>query len=324
MIKKSTINDVAALSGFSITTVSRVINGNYPVKEETRAKIYEAIKELDFKPNDIAVSMVKKKTNTIGVVIPSVTNIFFSTLVKGINDVLTNSGYTMLLCTSNNDEEVLVNNLCNRQVDGIIVVDSNISNKKEFYNKIHNEKPLIFINGYDSSFNNVSSNQQQGTIDALNYFKKQGKKNILFVRGNEDSYSYNLKEEIFLQNIENPQTLVVKGGNSDHVITNTTSAIIDFFSNSPKVDAIFACNDLMAIGVLEALKQLNISVPNDIAVIGFDNIFLCTLVSPKLTTVDQDIYNLGKISCENILKIMSKRCKVDIRTDCNLVFRESS
>lgn len=322
-MKKSTISDVAKLSGFSITTVSRVINNNYPVKKETRDKILEIIKQLEFKPNDIAVSMVRKKTNTIGVIVPSVTNIFFSTLVKGINDVLTENGFTMLLCTSNNDEEILVENLCNKQVDGIIVVDSNIDYRKEFYNKIHLSKPLIFINGYDDDFNNVSCDQQQGTKDAINHLLTINRKNILFIRGDEDSNSYNLKEKIYKELVRNHQILVVEGGNSNNVIQNTTKALENYLIENKNVNSIFACNDLMAIGALEALKNLNIAVPSDISVIGFDDIFLCTLISPKLTTISQDIYNLGKISCENILKIIEQRCKINVRTNCNIIFRDS-
>ncbi len=324
MANKTTINDVAELAKVSITTVSRVINGNYPVKLETKEKVLKAIEELDFTPNDLAVSMIKKKTNTIGVIVPSISNIFFSTLVKGITEVLDNNGYTTLLCTSQDNEIELVNKLKSRQVDGIIIADSNIKSKKEFYKKINKSLPLIFINGYEKGFSNVSCDQHSGTKDAINYLLKNKHENILFVRGSEDSYSYNLKEEIYKSLVNIPSILVVEDGNKDDAILNTRKAIEKHIENSKEFTAVFACNDLMAIGVLEGLKENNMNVPNDVWVVGFDNIFLCDLVSPKLSSVDQNTFELGKISGENILKLSEKNDIIDIRINSELVIRESS
>ncbi len=324
MLKKTTINDVAELANVSITTVSRVINGNYPVKKETRDKVLKAIEELDFTPNDLAVSMIKKKTNTIGVIVPSISNIFFSTLVKGITEVLDKSSYTTLLCTSQNNEVDLVNKLINRQVDGIIIADSNINSKKDFYKKVSKNTPLIFINGYDEEFSNVSCDQYSGTKDALSYLKRHKHEKILFVRGSEDSYSYNLKEDIYREYVKTPKVLVVEDGNKDDAILNTTLAIEEYFKTSKKFTAVFACNDLMAIGVLEGLKRNNIKVPDEVSVLGFDNIFLCDLVTPKLSSVDQNTFELGKISAENILKLSENNVKINLIIDSELIIRQSS
>ncbi len=324
MAKKATINDVADLADVSISTVSRVMNGNYPVKQETKERVLKAIEELDFTPNDLAVSMIKKKTNTIGVIVPSISNIFFSTLVKGITEVLDKNGYTTLLCTSQENEVELVNKLKNRQVDGIIIADSNIKSKREFYIKINKSLPLIFINGYDKEFSNVSCDQHSGATEAINYLLKNNHENILFVRGSEDSYSYNLKEEIYRNLVKTPSVLVVENGNKDDAIINTRNAIENYLNGSNRFTAVFACNDLMAIGVLEGLKENKLRVPNDIWVVGFDNIFLCDLVSPKLSSVDQNTFQLGKISGENILKLTKKNVKIDISIESKLVIRESS
>ncbi len=312
------------MANVSITTVSRVINGNYPVKKETKDKVLKAIDELDFTPNDLAVSMIKKKTNTIGVIVPSISNIFFSTLVKGITEVLDENSYTTLLCTSQNNEVELVNKLRNRQVDGIIIADSNIKSKKEFYKKVSKNTPLIFINGYDEEFSNVSCDQYRGTRDALNYLLSEQHENILFVRGSEDSYSYNLKEELYKEIVKKPIVLVVEDGNKDDAIQNTTLAIEKYSKTNKGFTAVFACNDLMAIGVIEGLKRNNISVPEEVSVVGFDNIFLCDLVTPKLSSVDQNTFQLGKISGENILKLSEKNVKINLRIKSELIIRESS
>ncbi len=324
MNKKNTINDVAELAGVSITTVSRVINGNYPVKSETREKILKAISELDFTPNEVAKSMVTKTTKTIGVIIPSFTNIFFSTLVKGINDVADKNGYTLFICTSDNNEEELVTKLVNRQVDGIIIADSNAISKKEFYLKIQKQIPLIFVNGYDEDFNFVSCDQMGGTIMALEYLLNKGHKDILFIRGSENSNSYNLKEKLFKEMISKDNILVVQKGNKDEAIENTTKDVISEFSKGKKYDAIFACNDLMAIGAINGLKSLGIDIPSEVCVVGFDNIFLCEVLSPKITTVSQNIYELGTKSFECVLKLVGGSDKINIRLECKLEIRESA
>ncbi len=324
MNKKVTISDVAEIAGVSITTVSRTINGNYPVKAETKEKILRVIEELDFKPNEVAKSMITKKTNTIGVVIPSITNAFFSTLVRGINELSDECGYTIFVCTSDNNEEELVTKLVNRQVDGIIVADSNSSDKKDFYLKIQQNTPLIFVNGYDNDFNYVSCNQEKGTIDAIEYLLNKGHDDILFIRGSENSHSYNLKEDIFKEVISEKNVLVVKNGNKDDAIENTTREVVKLFSKSRKYSAIFACNDLMAIGAINGLKALNISVPKEVSVIGFDDIFLCEIFSPKITTVSQNIYELGKECCESLLKLMSENVKIRKTIECKLKIRESA
>ncbi len=325
---KSTINDVAKAAGVSISTVSRVINGNYPVKKETKEVVLKAIKELNFIPNDIAASMVKKKTNTIGVVVPSISNIFFSTLVKGISDVLENQNYTLFLCVSQNNEVELVEKLISRQVDAIIIADSNLSKRKDFYLKVKETLPLLFINGYDEDFNYISCNQEKGTIDALNYLKSLGHSDILFLRGSEDSYSYQIKEDIYKETVTNPKVLIVDSGNKDDAITNTTKAVKQLLKKESRFTAIFASNDLMAIGALQALEKLDISVPNEMCVLGFDNIYLCDLVTPKLTTVDQQVYKLGSLASLNVIeylensKEINKEIKVSI--ECELIIRGST
>ncbi len=324
MKKKATINEVAKMAGVSIATVSRAINGNYPVKSETKKKIFEAIKELDFKPNELAVSMITKKTNTIGVVVPSITNAFFNTLIKGISHVTEKNGYTLLVCTSDNNEMELVEKLVNRQVDGIIIADSNIEEKKDFYKKIHKDTKIIFINGYDEDFNYVSVDQIEGTKKALHYLLDKGHKEILFIRGSENSYSYNLKEKIFKELCNTSNILVVDSGNKDEAIINVKKAVKNFFSMEKKCSAIFACNDLMAIGAIKGLQELLITIPKEVAVMGFDNIFLCDLISPTISTVDQNIFELGKICAENLLKLIEKNDKVNILLGSELVIRESS
>ncbi len=323
MAIKITINDVAKEAGVSITTVSRVMNGNYPVKKETKEKVIAVIEKLNYKPNDIAVSMVRKKTNMIGVIIPSITNMFFSTLVKGINDVLYRENYTMIMLQSNGNEKELVEKLLARQVDGIIVFDSDISKNNKYYKKVSKIYPLIFLNTFDESFSTVSSNQEQGTILALEYLKKLKHEKILLVRGIEDGYSYNLKEEIYSTLVEDGTILYVENSNKDDAIKNTKDVVKKFYKHNKDYSSIFCSNDLMAIGAIEGLKELKLKVPKDISVVGFDNIFLTELVTPKITTIDQNSYELGRLSAENIIKKTINNGKINIKIKSKLIERES-
>lgn len=329
MTRRTTINDVAKAAGVSIATVSRTINGNYPVKKETRDMVLKVIKELDFTPNDIAISMVKKKTNTIGIVVPSITNIFFSTLVKGITDYLDANDYTVLLSTSRGNVKETVEKLISKQVDGIILADNNLIGNIDYYKKIDKSLPLIFVNGYNKQFHNVSCDQRSATKLAFEYIKNLGHNKVLFVRGKDKSYSYKLKEEIFVETFDNKNKLNilnVPNANSDDAIFNTKISIKKYLLENNDFTAVFACNDLMAIGVLEGLKELGKKVPKDVAVMGFDNIFLGDLVTPKLTTIDQDTYNMGRIASENIIDLLEHNTtnKIDVKIEGKIVIRESS
>lgn len=323
-INKATITDVSKLAGVSIATVSRVINGNYPVKEQTREKVQKAIEELNFIPNDIAVSMIRKKTNTIGVIVPSITNIFFSTLVKGVTEILEVGGYTVLLSISQHNEKDLVEKFISRRVDAIIVADSNLEDKIEFYSKIDKMMPLLFVNAYNNNFNYVSCNQENGMTEAIKHLKNKGHKNILFVRGCENSYSYNLKEKIYLDIVGNKKIISVDYGNKDDAILNTKEYIKNFFASDRTYTSVITSNDLMAIGAVEGLKELGIVVPDEVEIIGFDNIYICTLVTPNLSTVSQEIYELGKNASYKILEIIEQKCRVNLLLDSKLILRQST
>ncbi len=131
--KRSTINDVAKLAGVSITTVSRVVNGNYPVSEKTKKKVNMAIEELGFRPNLLARSLIQDKTQTIGVLTPSIENLFFSQVIKGIDGYVRDKDYRSFLCDTEGDpesEKAMIDSLLNRSVDGIIVLDPRTVNVK--------------------------------------------------------------------------------------------------------------------------------------------------------------------------------------------------
>ncbi|KHD13482.1 LacI family DNA-binding transcriptional regulator [Clostridium butyricum] len=313
---KITIQDVAEKANVSVATVSRVMNGNYPVKAETRETVLKVIKELNYIPNMQARELTKQKSTTIGVVVPSINNMFFTELVYGIeNELKTNSLSIILACTNgdSDEEQKCVNNLISRNVSGIIVAGPGTENiKAKFYDNISHKIPLVFINSeyMDSNISYVSNDEASGAKIALKYLLDNNHKDILFVRG-KDSYSYDIKEkiykEIMAKNFDSSKIINIGNGNTSDTVDNTMNIFLDILNNSSST-AVFACNDLMAVGVLNACKKLGIKVPNEISIIGYDNIPLSKFVEPKLTTMDQNMFFLGanaaqllveKIDCDN-------------------------
>ena len=300
---KLTIVDVAKKANVSVATVSRVMNGNYPVKEETKKRVLEVIEELNYIPNMQARELTQQKSSTIGVVVPSINNMFFPEVINGIESNLKLNSLSLVLVCSNNDKEEeksCINNLLSRNVSGIIVIDPNTDNiKSEFYHNISKQTPLVFVNGHAVSANisSVVNDEAMGASMALNYLVENNHKDILFVRG-KDSYSYDIKEKVYKEAMESlnsfkPENIInIGNGNSSETVDNTLNMFIDILKNS-SATAVFACNDLMAVGVLNACKKLNIDVPNNLSIIGYDNIDLSKFVEPKLTTIDQNMFHLG-------------------------------
>ncbi|MSR91054.1 LacI family DNA-binding transcriptional regulator [Inconstantimicrobium porci] len=313
-----TIVDVAKEAGVSSATVSRVMNGNYPVKEETRKKVLQAIEKLKFIPNMQARELTMKQSTIIGVIVPSINNMFFPEVVNGIEKQLKEYDYSFILsctCDNSSEEKRCINNFLSRNVAGIIVVDPSTENiEDKFYDNISGFMPIVFINGYSNVKNvsSVSNDEAEGASAAIDYLIDKGRKNILFVRG-DGSYSYDIKEKVYIDKMNsidsfNEDNIInIGSGNGTETVDNTEKILKEVLAIR-KVDAVFCCNDLMACGVLNACNSLNIKIKDDVSIIGFDNIDLSRFVSPKLTTMDQNMDLLGinaamllveKINCDN-------------------------
>lgn len=329
------INDVAREAGVSITTVSRVLNNNYPVKKETKEKIEKAIEKLNYKPNAMARSLITKKTSMIGVVVPGITNLFFPTIVEAIEEYTKNKGYNIYLSNTGGDlkeEKEIIEKIVSRQVDGIIVIDPAIENlKKGYYDKISKSIPTIIVNGYydEQKCNFVCYDQETGTREAFQYLLSLGHRKIAFVRGHK-SYSYDIKEKIYKEivnsnNLNYEKVLNVGKGNSIEVVDRVQAILEELLRNDDRPTAFFACNDLMAVGVINACMRVGIRIPEDISVIGFDNTLISNVTSPKLTTVDQNMKEIGNRAALELLDIIENGIKGRKRIilDTSLIIRDS-
>jgi len=323
--KNATIVDVAKMAGVSVATVSRVVNGNYPVKVETRERVQAAIETLHYVPNVQARELNMRRSSTIGVVVPSLYNMFFAEVIDGIEETVRKDGLSLLLnCAKNDPQQEMncINALVSRNVSGIIVISPNTADIKEsFYADLVKRIPLVFINGYHRipNVSYVGNDEKLGSRQALEYLEELGHRRILFVRGaNSDSYA--IKEEAYRQHMaENTrleERLIVNigEGNGVETVDSTMESLLAFIPQV-KPTAIFCCNDLMAVGALNACKRLGLKVPEDISVIGYDNISLSRLIEPKLTTMDQNMFQLGSnaaaLLTEKIRGGKSKRITLD-------------
>ena len=334
MKKKATIVDVAKEAGVSVATVSRVVNGNYPVKPETRERVQSAINALQYVPNVQARELNTRHSSTIGVVVPGLYNMFFAEVIDGIEKSMRRQGYSLLLNCAQNDPELemeCINALVSRSVPGIIVISPNTEGlREEFYRRIVKRVPLVFINGYHRipNVSYVANDEALGTRQALEYLTGLGHKHILFVRG-ENSDSYTVKERAYRafmaeQGLFNEEDIVDIGeGNNIDTVTSERIKLMKVMSELAQT-AVFCCNDLMAPGAIRACKRLGLRVPQDVSGVGLDKITLSKLVDPQITTMDQNMFQLGSNAAAVLVEMIHGGQSKRITLENILITREST
>lgn len=309
---KVNIVDVAKKAGVSIATVSRVLNGSDLVKDDTREKVQKVIDYLQYIPHAVAREIQSRNFMTIGVVVPSVYNMFFAEVLDGIEDYLRNNSYFLMLnCAKNNSElEVkAIRTMIERKVSGIIVLSPNTQEvDSDFYKEVIQDTPIVFVNAYNyvQGASYVGNDEELGTQEAIRYLFSLGHKKILFVRG-VNSDSYEIKEDAFREIMKSENldaksyVVTIEGGNSMETAELSIDALLEIL---PKTDAtaIFCCNDLMAVGALNACKLLEKNVPGDISVMGYDNTSIANIVTPKITSVDQNMFQLGRNAAQMLIE----------------------
>ena len=329
-MKATTIIDVAKKAQVSVATVSRVVNGNYPVKESTRHKVLAAIEELKYVPNIQARELNTRHSSIIGVIVPSLFNTFFAEVINGIESFATMSGYSLLLTYTKDDpfcEKKCMNELLMRNVSGIINVSPNTEQvESNFFDQIAGRIPLVFINAYIKrpSISYVYNDERIGAKIALEYLLSLGHRNILFVRG-QRSDSYEFKQDVYTSlmkkaNLFNQDNiLTISGGNSLDTVELTINKMMEVLPKRKDVTAVMCCNDLMGIGTVNACRRMGISVPDDISVMGFDNVSLSHFMEPKLSTMDQNMMTLGWTAAS----LLMEKIASDNRTSRQVVLQNT-
>jgi len=311
---RSTIKDVAKAVGLSTTTVSLVLN-NKPNRTSAakREAIFQAAKDFDYRPNRIAVSMVTKETHTIGLILPDISNLYFSELAKVIEEECKKYGYTVLYGNTSDSVESdfeYLNIFIDSNVDAIIIVLSasfNEADKVHFDSIIDNNNiPVIILDRSinDKNKKSVLLDQQLGGYLATNYLINLGHQKIGCITGPKNVTSANERLSGYIlalseAGIPFDESLIAEG---DFSVEGGARALPYLLGQS--VTAVFASNDMMAIGVYRECHRFHLQIPQNLSVVGFDDIFLSEFLEPPLTTISQPIVQLAKETVNQILLLL--------------------
>ncbi|MEN6316353.1 MAG: LacI family DNA-binding transcriptional regulator [Clostridiaceae bacterium] len=328
---KSTIQDVAKAAGVSVATVSRVINKSSSVAQGTYEAVQDAIKRLDYRPNLLGRNLRRTESKLILALLPNIANPFYSRIVKGIEDVAQRNGYNVMLCNTDSDavrEHVYLELLKNRLADGVIFMAPEIG-KKEL-TEISCNFPVVQCCEYreGAQVSHVSIDNHFAAGKVARHLISLGHKQIAMISCENSFVSTIRREEGFRSAIEEMGLeldghFVVYG---DYSFKSGYRMATNLLTLNERPTAIFAISDMMAIGALKAAREKGLRVPDDLAVVGFDNISFASMCNPMLTTISQPKYDLGCTAMELLLKKMRGELEepVNITLENELIIREST
>lgn len=309
----STIKDVAKHAGVSIKTVSRVLNSSPLVSEETRKLVLNAIDQLDFHPSAVARAMVSRKSRTVGLVIADVSNPFFPEVVRGAEDVANAHDYNVILCNTDEKpekERAYIDLLREKQVDGIILAGSRID-PDEIIALGKKGVRVVVVNKdiRDPRVGVIVVENEQKGYEAVCHLMRMGHRMIAYLSGPPLSSSnverLNGYRRAFSENsIPLDASLVVEAEPTREGGFKGMSALL---ARSPRPTALFAYNDLQAIGAIDAIRAKGLNIPTDVAVIGFDDIQLAEFTVPPLTTFRMPKYEMGRKAMEMLLGMIDSK-----------------
>lgn len=303
-----TIKDIALKANISYPSVSRALSGKPGVSKKTRDKVLKIAKELNYKPNALARGLVQSKTSSIGLIIPDIINPFFPEIAKAIDDEAHRQGYNVFLCNSDWDEERedgYIRGLSEKRVDGIIIFPASEDSINDIKLRVSGDTPVVVL-GSTSSYEGVltiSIDDVLGASLSTTYLLDKGHKNIAFIGGKIGGSGVTPRLKGFRDahekfNVDINEELIIFPGFS---FKNGYKAMDELLQNEQKPDAVFAENDVIAMGVIQAIRSNGYRVPEDIAVAGFDDIPMASMYGIELTTVHQPKYELGQLAFRQLL-----------------------
>jgi LacI family transcriptional regulator len=312
MKPRITLKKIASEFGVSISTVSKALKDSHEISEETREKIKAFADFYNYKPNSLALQLRNQKTSVIGVIIPEIVHHFFSTVIDGIEQYATKKGYNVMVCVSNESYEKEVSNfsvLTNGSVDGLIVSiareTQQINDYSHFEGLIKDDFPLVLFDRIndDLACDKVIIDDVGGAYKATNHLIEVGSKRIALLTTQDFITVGALRKEGYLKSlrkngIEVDESLIYKIDDSKDLYEQIKKVI--FVSNPP--DAILAVNEIYAANALKIAKERKLSIPEDIAIIGFTDGLISEFTNPPLSEVVQHGFNMGQQAAELLIK----------------------
>jgi len=328
-----TIKDVANRAGVSITTVSHVINQTRFVSPELVQRVHAVMEELNYQPNTLARSLRMGETRTIGLIVPDNSNPFFAEVSRIIEDVGFEKGYGVFLCNSDGlleKEAAYINMLIAKQVDGVIFIAAE-NTQENIADLTRQNFPIVMVDRDlpNAKIDVVLVNNERGGFEAVNYLLQLGHRKIACIAGTSELTPSAARVEGYRRALSSASVALreewIVHGDFRSLSGEQAMASLLQLANPPT--AVFACNDLMAIGALRALRNHNLRVPQDLSVIGFDGISMAEEVTPALTTIAQPIADLASCAAELLIRRIQIGHEKDgvqrIVLDTQLVVRES-
>jgi len=311
----ATIRDVAKRAGISTTTVSHVINKTRFVAESTQEAVMNAIKELNYSPSAVARSLKVNQTNTIGLLAVSNDSPYFAEIIHAVEKSCYDKGYTLILCNSQNEPErqrSYLAMLAQKRVDGLLVMCSEYPPSLLALLESYNNIPMMIMDwGKSSDFiDNIEDNSFEGAYMAVKYLIERGHRDIGTITGYLNEHTGRERQNGFLKalkeaNIETPSDWIIK---SDFQPEYGYQAMQKILAQKKRPTAIFCGGDVIAMGAICAIEEAGLSVPEDISVIGYDNIKTSRFFNPPLTTIHQPKERLGQMALDMLLdRIINKR-----------------
>ncbi len=335
-MNKTTISDIASKAGVSRMTVSRVLSGNGPVAEETAKKIKSIMAEMNYQPNLIARSLSIRKSMNLGVLIPKTEQLFLDNYIaqvlSGVSDIAQENDYRIMLVPVNqscSEKGSYINYARSNLFDGIILVKAKI-NDPNLPELAESGFPFILVNyrKNEHGYNYVDSENVKGAELAMEHLYEKGHRKIAFVEGTKEETNSRdrlkgYKNSLKKFGLEYREEYVICGEFEKEIAYERSESLLNLVE---RPTAIFCSDDYMALGVIERIKTYGLSVPNDIAVIGFDNIEISQFSRPALTTVRQPIYEIGKTAATALLNIIGNKISQPVRKilKTKLIIREST
>ncbi len=331
---KATIKEVAKEAGVSISTVSRVINGRDRVSKSTLHKVQTAIDKLQFHPDHVARTMINKRTQTIGLIVPQLSNEYWAFMSEVIQNELWSDGYTTLICSTDNElekESAYLRMYIDRRVDGIIYCSSPYS-PGETQVQIEMLKqsgiPVVTLDPSISGLSCVVGDHLLGSFSAVEHLIHLGHRRIAYIGGPAVSIEreFGYRKALMMHGMNVDETLLrLVSGQS---FSDGYQAMQQFLEAGAKFDALFCGNDLLAFGAIKSMEEAGMRVPEDVAVVGYDDIFSARLFKPSLTTVRQPIADIGKELVSLLMQAIEQepdgRSARKIVVPTELIIRESS
>ncbi|MFW6309200.1 MAG: LacI family DNA-binding transcriptional regulator [bacterium] len=333
----ASINDVADLANVSISTVSRVLNNHPNVSKKKKQAVKEAIEELDYVPNALARGLVTKNTYSIGILISDIANDFYSILVRSIEDVLNKEGYFTVIGNTDwnkKKEKNYLNYFCQKQVDGFILASTTL--QKDEISKYSRDLPVVLLDRDMESENidKIRIDDFKGGYLAASHLINAGYKKLIHIKGPRGIVSSEDRKEGFLKGIEESENFsgsveIIAG----HYVEEAGYEAIKNHMENRDISVsmgIFSANDAMAFGVLKYLNENNIDCPQQIGLVGFDDVGLASYTNPPLTTITRPIPEIGHRAAEIILYRLGNKNKGeeyvcrDSKLDVQLVKRGST